>query len=1407
MGVVRWVTICRQKCTLMMVAVYWLHWMWLSGRPLSVCLWPTLVPQPSSIASIILSIFQTFPSPTAKILSACSRLGLFALSTGSMASEKLMFLPVLLFAACVAAADAGNDFSNNLFSDLAPLLALFGERVTMQFMSQSMGWADNIILAMAPLGIITAIIAAIRVGGPSWLKAVIGRARENLAAAEAELMSSTSKETCELWNGQEVVRCTGAAPVVEFICLLPESRQQGSQNGEGSHANVKTCDLDTATKGECQHLEEIDLNFKDDFHRWRTSPKKDEERAPADDTRQEGALADGAQQEVVIIRNKSAAAPNISLNSHNQSGRGELRAVAVVATILQLGVLTYSGFATYHPTLTFQKDGKPIDGYAFPCTAIGTMLLVAGMLACGHVVESSTQEKRYRAREGHRARLIWLQQTKTVSDQIFDSFAIYAKDDRTVITTSSRAGGQHESTNSADSPNPDASSPQTQKRSDTTSKRDHTTILAFKTVLSTVVTLCGFLVQFIGLRGMHWSASVAQLGAVLVMTGLRSWVRRGLAEPPACKRLTPGHELEWFAMTLGDLDKAPWLATSNGAASTSEKAVGVWRIVTSGNQMYEKLVTAKPNSGDSKAHAVMEIRRDLGELAGWPGPASAEAIALARAIEVTMDALFGNSLTNDFFWVLPARYIQSDAQPNAQPDAQSIYFRLRRDNGTWKAYADEIDAALSLWLYSVSEHEQGEQGKQASPGSRHPKSDSWLRAKGSPAKPSLRLLGLYTPGLHRDLWWWMPRDTARIIQVEQKAERDDSGMLEVENHRIVGFGSGAGIASQKPGGQTRYTSWDLATFNLHLTGGSVGGKETLLATESYDALKLLYAQDMFSAFMWAAAKTLVAPLDGGVNIRPDDTSSSNAWQSFTLQNDRLSRMAQDVQSTGLGSLDQIYLSIIPPLGEQQRLPQTTAIVELARRQAEKHEQLQHWKQASDAYLWLFQVAQTYPGQSGIATKATAVLMEYLRTITQALELREAQYDQGDARELKKLKSELENKLRTVDRQILSGLMSLYEQQARYWICVPVQEARSGLVNEICYPWTFEFTPLHDAAGSDDMPETTGLFSRGRRSYLNAKDIHGWTPLHYAVAKGSEYITPMLLERQADVNAQDLSGWTPLHYACKAGKPAMVRKLLGERAEPSVRGKDGMTPLHCAVTNGHLDVVRQLIEAGAALDVPDASGATPFLWAVYLGHRDVAEYLWQDANKKTRDYHGRTALHLAVIAGRVEMVQMLEGTERKAKDRDGRTPLHLAAVSGHETVASLLVEAGADKEAGDGWGHTPLHLASQNGHEAVADLLVKAGANKEVGNNWRLTPLHLAAERGHEAIIRLLLKAGANKQRESTYRSTPLHLAAKNGHEAVAKLLLDAGAKKEAETILGVTPLHLAERGNHAAVIRLLKEGL
>lgn len=111
------------------------------------------------------------------------------------------------------------EFSNGLISDLAPLLALFGEQLTKQFMSQSMYWSDHIMFAMAPLGIIAACVGAIRVAGPTWMKAIIGRARESRGLAEVELLSSTSHDVCELWNGRQIVRVLGSAPVKQLLCF------------------------------------------------------------------------------------------------------------------------------------------------------------------------------------------------------------------------------------------------------------------------------------------------------------------------------------------------------------------------------------------------------------------------------------------------------------------------------------------------------------------------------------------------------------------------------------------------------------------------------------------------------------------------------------------------------------------------------------------------------------------------------------------------------------------------------------------------------------------------------------------------------------------------------------------------------------------------------------------------------------------------------------------------------------------------------------------------------------------------------------------------------------------------------------------------------------------------------------
>jgi len=126
---------------------------------------------------------------------------------------------LLLVACFVETAKAGwwDDFSNNLATDLAPLLALFGEQVTKQFMSESTTIGDNFIFAMAPLGILTAVVSAIRVCGGASLRAFIGRAQEGGGIAEAELCSSTSRDVCELYHNGAIVRVFGRPKILEIV--------------------------------------------------------------------------------------------------------------------------------------------------------------------------------------------------------------------------------------------------------------------------------------------------------------------------------------------------------------------------------------------------------------------------------------------------------------------------------------------------------------------------------------------------------------------------------------------------------------------------------------------------------------------------------------------------------------------------------------------------------------------------------------------------------------------------------------------------------------------------------------------------------------------------------------------------------------------------------------------------------------------------------------------------------------------------------------------------------------------------------------------------------------------------------------------------------------------------------------
>lgn len=391
----------------------------------------------------------------------------------------------------------GDEFSNNLFSDLAPLLTLFGEQVTKQFLSMSMGWADDVLLAMGPLGIMTVIVSAIRVGGVKVLKAFVGRARESRANAEKEILSSTSADVCELWSGQEIVRELGNPEGMKDLILLREPIEIGVNSRRGRRRPY-------ARDAETEPTRVLDITSAVSNNILTSRHIEDEE-----------------------LINISNGAPNIALNVRNSTASPrELIAFAVVGTLLQLGGLVFPAVTTYY--LKWTKGGSAIAGYGYPCFATGTAAVIVGMIFCGRVIEGSTTEHEF-GLSGRDLRLggvqiMRLQRACTVSDQHFPSYAIFNSPEDIRIRTSRL------------------------------NRVDYSRMAAFGTLTAVI----GFVAQFVGLRALHWSATIFQLGIMLIMTVVRSWVRRGLAADPKFYALLDGHELAWLTLYILGNDDRGW---------------------------------------------------------------------------------------------------------------------------------------------------------------------------------------------------------------------------------------------------------------------------------------------------------------------------------------------------------------------------------------------------------------------------------------------------------------------------------------------------------------------------------------------------------------------------------------------------------------------------------------------------------------------------------------------------------------------------------------------------------------------------------------------------------------------------------------------------------------------------------
>jgi hypothetical protein len=290
-----------------------------------------------------------------------------------------MFGLLILVLVASAAADTWDDFSNNLATDLAPLITLFGESVTKQWLSESTDVLDLIIFALLPLGILTAVVSAIRVCGNQSLKAFIGRAQEADGVAEAELCSSTGLSVCELWSKGGISRVFGRPKILEIVHERTSQFDDFYPTISTQEGNSTVRKWDDPTCGLTRPKE-----YFPNATNWKELGPTHKERDNEQDF---------------------AENPNLSLNiGITKTSPRWLWCSVAFAALLQVSVFAFASWATFIAKL--KKSGQSPPLWSFCLVVVGTVSLGIGMFLCAHLINQSTKERKFERMVCHPSRTI-----------------------------------------------------------------------------------------------------------------------------------------------------------------------------------------------------------------------------------------------------------------------------------------------------------------------------------------------------------------------------------------------------------------------------------------------------------------------------------------------------------------------------------------------------------------------------------------------------------------------------------------------------------------------------------------------------------------------------------------------------------------------------------------------------------------------------------------------------------------------------------------------------------------------------------------------------------------------------------------------------------------------------------------
>ncbi|RFU77696.1 ankyrin repeat-containing domain-containing, partial [Trichoderma arundinaceum] len=1113
----------------------------------------------------------------------------------------------MFFAACLCGllslpfvrADGWDDFSNNLATDLAPFISLFGEQVTKQYLSESITSLDYFIFAMAPMGILTAVVSAIRVCGSPSLRAFIGRAQEGGGNAEAELCSSTSRDVCELYNNGGIARVFGRPKILEVV-YDPTAKEK----------------LTDGTAG---------------IYTFREFIKKDQEEwsGPPDDSE----------------HTTDTFAPNLSLNvGIKRKPSGVFWAVAMAGMILQVSVLVFAVVVTYY--LRWEKGGNRPESYACPLTIVGTLIECGGIFLCAYLVGQSTNERVFHRKRDDRAKqstggkksahssIFWVQPGgQVLGDQVFDPFCCSDSDEplqQYII-----------------------------------SWKNHSKTSEFVVWAAVGTTGVGFVLQFVGLRGLHSAVSVAQLGVTIVMSAARATLRMQRLKPEdnflsQFPDEVVGHELDWLAIRIGGEDvqrdsrsSSPALSSSASSSSPDPSRRHLWRF--RGSPGNTSGITTKPPltlNESNVAGKLLAYRTRLAQLtqsrasqtkAATPAEhfdvgmveVREHAQRLALAIESSVNTIFSKAPkirqewkdAKSMFWSFHCDVVSAELckacndTPNQHTSQHILCLRLTRESSEtpWRLQNKlELEALLGLWVWSLK----------SDPMVEVPDSQSQLTVSQAAEIPTRRIVSTSKNIAETDLNIWLgseissfQNDTLSLTSIQGD---DPSTIWEQDKSYLTPFQRNDPSTIYNWDKKVRFFGWHATKLPHSHTGAALSEVWSASTNGSFTSL---CAQEVFGSFV-ASVLDIVDDI-GDINIQ--------GTLQFRLESSLVSEIVNLFTKRQLGSTEDALLCVLPPMIPRLKLPSTESVSVAARRNANQHRKRDEWIQAEAVLRWAWRIcSESQPHAGGNDGENDRQTLTDAPTQQVAIALGE------------------------LYRWALRGNNDIKEFGLRGidWLSAQKISLREGVLGAVG-----EIIGRYDTI-AEEMKQGNSISGSGLPSGIT-DDLK---------------TTLLYLTQSISITNEDKG--KGLCLAAKRGWAEVVLALLELGAEPDFKdtGEYSRTALSQAAQINSIDTMKELIAWGAFPNSADAKHRTPLSYAAETGSNSAVKILLEDQ--------------------RVEV---------DAQDENRRTPLWCAARNGHEAVVKLLMESGkVDLEAEDEYGRTPLSWAVKNGQEAVVKLLMESG---------------------------------------------------------------------------------------------------